>query len=126
MKFLLFGVLVTFSVSAFATQKVGTVSCNSLGHQEYFSVEGDLYGQQTGDHDVKVEAATIEFSFTDKQKNKKILGKWENVPRVKGGWMSLTFANEDMRLDAWFDDVGAMSSIVYKGEEIQLGCDYWD
>jgi len=119
--------LLSISLLSFAAEtKVATILCSDLSETNRLSVEADLFGTKL-DNGFDADHATIRVIHWDEANRKIITTKeWEKVLPAKSGYFSLAFANETIRLEAWFDDVGALSSLQQNGQELQLACDYDD
>ena len=86
-------------------------------------IHADIFGTKSG-KDVRFEYANINLSSYnwDSNENGELFKNWQNVSSMSDCHFSEHFKSHEVELDSYYDDVGAMSSISFEGEEYQLAC----
>ncbi len=117
--------ILSWSVFATAAERIGQIDCYTLDRPVSYVVRADLFGTRAGT-DWKIEYANIELAYYNWDSNNEKsqpVAAWQQVPSMNDRNFSEHFKNKDVELDAFYDDVGAMSSINFVGKEHQLACD---
>ncbi len=104
------------SFSAFAAEeKAVEVSCNYMNNKSRY-LTADLYKNLKSG---VVDRAVIELK--EAKRNGKVLKTWKAVPDFSHP-LILKLVGKNVVMEAFGDDVGAMSSITIDGVEKQLQC----
>jgi len=116
--------LLTFFFSANAAEQIGKIDCYTLDRPMSYLVHADIYRSKSGTDDrpsefVNINLTSYDWNYHVESAPIKI---WKNIPHMNDRYFSEHFKSNEVELDAYYDDVGAMSSIVYEGEEYQLAC----
>lgn len=120
LKFLATIFILISTTNAHSLEKIGKISCDFFSNNQYF-VSGDIYGETPGYNPVYVNIKILSNDKTLSQTT--VLKTWNNVPYSQDSLWSIVFQNDDVLIDAFFDDVGAMSSINYDNNLARLVCD---
>ena len=118
MKAFIFLILIWGSF-AVANERVGQIDCHTLDRPISYVVRADLFGTKSG-----IEYANIKLTSYDWNSHKETqpLRIWENVASMSDRNFSEHFKNNEIELDAFYDDVAAMSFINFEDQEHQLVC----
>ncbi len=106
--------------NVYALEKIGRISCNFFDDKKY-SIRGEIYGEPIGYYPVYADVKI--FSNDKSLKQTTTLKTWSEVPYSQDSLWSIVFQNDDVFIEAFFDDVGAMSSLNYDNNLIRLECD---
>lgn len=124
MKSFFFFTLLTIIYSASAAEKIGQIDCYTLDRPMSYLVHADIYRTKSETSDRLYEYVNINLTSYnwESHENSAPLRSWQNIPRMNDRYFSEHFKSSEVDFDAYYDDVGAMSSIAYEGEEYQLAC----
>ena len=120
----LFIFAMTWISFASAAEKIGEIDCYTLDRPISYMVSADIFGTRLA-KEWRAEYVNIKLTSYNWNSHKETapLRTWKNVPNMNDRNFSEHFKNKVVELDAFYDDVGAMSSIIFEGKEHQLMCE---
>jgi hypothetical protein len=120
----LFVLILTWITFASAAERIGEIDCHTLDRPVSYMIRADIFGKRlaTGWRPEYVNISLTSYNWNSHRETKP-LRIWQMVPNMNDRNFSEHFNNKEVELEAFYDDVGAMSSIIYKGKEYQLACD---
>lgn len=109
---------------ASAAEKIGQIDCYTLDRPVSYMINADIIGNKSA-IGWRAEYVNINLTSYDWNSHSETapLRIWKMVPNMNDRNFSEHFKNKEVELDAFYDDVGAMSSIIFEGKEHQLVCD---
>lgn len=110
--------------SARAAEQVGTIDCYTLDRPISYVIRADIFrtNSETDNKTSEYVNITLTSYNWDSHQGSTPIKNWLNIPHMNDRYFSEHFESGEVELDAYYDDVGAMSSIVYEGEKFQLAC----
>lgn len=110
---------------ASAVEQIGEIDCYTLDRPVSYVVHAKMFGRKSAEgwFSEYVNITLTSYNW-DTTKETKPLKAWRKVPNMKDRHFSEHYKNEKVEFEAFYDDVGAMSSIWFEGKEHQLVCNF--
>lgn len=120
----LFALIMSWMSFASAAESIGRVNCYTLNRPVSHMIHADIIGTRS-DKEWTVEYANINLTSYNWSTHVETapLKIWQAVPSMNDRNFSEHFKNQDVELEAFHDDAGAMSFISYEGKVYQLICE---
>lgn len=120
----LFSLIMSWISFASAAEPIGRINCYTLSRPVSQMIHADIIGTSSN-AEWKIEYANIIITSYNWSTHLETapLKIWQAVPSMNDRNFSEHFKSQEVELEAFYDDAGAMSFISYEGKMYQLICE---